>query len=65
MDLDTWLHGRYPPEHDDDRGWPAQIRDWVRHTLVALYDRSDPDEAAEQTLFALSGQIRTLPRAAF
>lgn len=38
--------------------------DWYKELLVGLYDPTDPTEAAEQMLFALSGVMRTPPRAA-
>lgn len=65
VELDSFLFERYPPERDAEREWGAVIRDWVRGVIISLYDRTDPDEAAEQTLLALSGRIRTPPRAAF
>lgn len=37
---------------------------WYKELLVGLYDPTDPDEAAEQMLFALSGVMRTPPKAA-
>lgn len=40
----------------------AHVR-WFGEVLASLYDPTDPVEAAEQTLFILSGLLRTPPRA--
>lgn len=40
----------------------AHVR-WYGEVLASLYDPTDPDEAAEQVLFALSGTLRTPPKA--
>lgn len=65
VDLDTRLFERYPPGANEDQGLLGGVRDWVRGVLVALYDLADPEEAAEATLLALSGRVRTPPRAAY
>lgn len=38
--------------------------EWYKQMLVGLYDPTDPSEASEQMLFALSGTMRTPPAAA-
>lgn len=48
----------------DGSGEARALADWLRDVLVGLYDPTDPDEAAERMLFALSGNLRTPPRAA-
>jgi hypothetical protein len=35
---------------------------WMLSTVAALYDATDPDEAAERTLLALAGRVRAEPR---
>lgn len=40
----------------------AHVR-WYRDVLLSLYNPTDPDEAAAQMLFALSGVLRTPPKA--
>lgn len=37
---------------------------WYKELLIGLYDPTDPSEASEQMLFALSGTMRNPPRAA-
>jgi hypothetical protein len=71
LQLDGWLHHTYPAGHDVLPDMPPahvgmiNLRDWVRSCLVSLYDPTDPDEAAEQTLLVLAGRVRTPPRACF
>lgn len=43
----------------------ALVTEWLKDVLTAMYDLTDPDEAAEQMVFALGGRIGTPPRAAF
>lgn len=40
----------------------AEVVDWLKVVISAMFDPNDPAEAAEQVLFALSDQIRTPPR---
>lgn len=42
----------------------TRIHQWMVHLMAGLYDANDPCEAAEQTLFLLSGHMRTPPVAA-
>lgn len=63
--LDAYFHERHPSEGDADQPAMGTARTWVRTVLVSLYDTTDPVEAAEQTLLALSGRLRTPPRAAY
>lgn len=37
---------------------------WLKGVLTGMFDASDPVEAAEQVLFALSGTLTVVPRAA-
>jgi hypothetical protein len=45
-------------------GAPREATDWLKGVISAMYDPADPNEAAEQVLFALTDKIRTPPRAA-
>lgn len=52
-------------ERTDPAGAEARwLCEWFSGALVNLYDPTEATEAAEQTLFALSGMLRTPPRAA-
>lgn len=70
LDLDAWLHSLCDDHDKDDPAQPPLaatvfLRDWVRTCLISLYNQDDPGEAAEQTLLALGGRLRTPPRATF
>lgn len=41
----------------------AETTRWFQGVLGSLYDPTDPAEAAEQVLLALTGRVRTPPRA--
>lgn len=43
---------------------PTEVTDWLKGTIMAMYDPADPVEAAEQVLFALTDTMRVPPRAA-
>lgn len=40
-----------------------ELVDWLQSFIVNAYDPTDPDEAAERVLFALSGTLRRPPKA--
>lgn len=42
----------------------ARLAGWLRNVLLSMYDPQDPVEKAEQVLFALSGDLTVVPRAA-
>lgn len=41
-----------------------EVTNWLKGVISAMYDPDDPDEAAEQVLFALTDRMRTPPRSA-
>lgn len=58
------MRGRLDPNPTgDNQVLLSPLVDWFKTELLALYDPTDPVEAAEQTLFALSGRMRVPPRA--
>lgn len=60
-----WLHAVHPDGSPVAPGGLLVLRDWAQACLASLYDTTDPAEAAEQALLALSGTMRTPPKALF
>lgn len=50
------------PSQGTGRPWDG-VPAWINRTIADMYDTSDPDEAANQVLFALSGQLHRPPKA--
>lgn len=63
-DLLRWYLPESIPDGATGQRHQARIHRWMVNIIAALYDTTDPSEAAERMLLLLGGQVRMQPAAA-